>query len=63
VLVGAVDAHLAPELLVQAPLGFLETLAAVPGNRPRLLGALLLELALGLAQPGAATLAGAQLLR
>ena len=50
-LVGAVRAHLGPQLLIEAPLGFLETLAAATRNRPRLLGAMLLQLALGLAQP------------
>ena len=62
VLVGAVGAHLGPQLLVQAPLGLLEALAAAARNRPRLLRALLFELALGLAQPRPAALAGAQLL-
>ena len=62
VLVGAVGAHLGPQLLVQAPLGFLEALAAVARNRPRLLRALLFELALGFAQPRPTALAGAQLL-
>jgi hypothetical protein len=62
VLVGAVGAQLAPQLLIQAPLGLLQALRATPRNRPRLLRALLLELALGLAQPRPAALAGAQLL-
>ena len=61
-LVGAVGAHLAPQLLVQAPLGFLEALAAAARHRPRLLRALLFELALGFAQPRPPPFAGAQLL-
>ena len=61
-LVGAVGAHLAPQLFIQPPLGFLETLAAAARHRPRLLRALLFELALGFAQPRPPTLAGAQLL-
>ena len=62
VLVGAVGAHLGPQLFIQAPLGFLEALAAAARHRPRLLRALLFELALGFAQPRPPTLAGAQLL-
>ena len=61
-LVGAVGAQLAEQLLVQAPLGFLEPLGAVARNRPRLLRALRFELALGFAQPRPPALAGAQLL-
>ncbi len=62
VLVGAVGAQLAPQLLVQAPLGFLEPLGTAARHRPRLLSALRFELALGFAQPRPTTLAGAQLL-
>ena len=61
-LVGAVGAHLGPQLLVQAPLGFLQALAAAARHRPRLLRALLLELALGLAQPRPPPFPGAKLL-
>jgi hypothetical protein len=62
VLVGAVGAHLAPQLFIQAPPGFLETLAAAARHRPRLLRALLLKPALGLAQPRPPPFPGAKLL-
>ena len=61
-LIGLVGANLGPQFFVEAALGFLEALGAVARNRPGLLGALLFEAALGLAQPRAPALAGAQLL-
>jgi hypothetical protein len=62
VLIGAVGAHLAPQFLVEAALGFFETPGAVAPDRPRLLRALLFKPALGFTQPRPAALAGAQLL-
>lgn len=61
-LIGRVGLQLCPLLLVQAPLGLLQALAAIARNRPGLLCALRLELALGLAQPRPPALAGTQLL-
>src|SRR4051812_19264413 len=58
-LIGTVRAHLRPQLLIKAALGFLEALGAASRTRPRPPSALLFESALGLAQPGPPTLAGA----
>src|SRR3954453_14625337 len=52
-LVGLVRAHLGPELLFQAALGFLEALRATAGHRLWVRRALGLQALLGLAQPPA----------
>jgi len=63
VLIGLVGADLRPELLVQAPLGFLQTLRAAPRNRLRIRGPLGPEAPLGFTQPPAPTLSSRELRR
>src|SRR4051812_26147668 len=62
VLVGSVRPRFAPELFVEAALGFLDALGSRLRHRPRFAFALLVELALGFSQPRPAALTGPQLL-
>src|SRR5882757_11343071 len=61
-LIGVVGAHLGPQLLIQAPLGLLDALVAVPRNRLRVRCPLGLQALLGVAQPRPPALAAAPLL-
>ena len=62
-LIGGVGLALRPQLFLQAPLGLLQPRRARRRDRPRLLGAPLVQPALGLAQPPAPALRRRQLRR
>jgi hypothetical protein len=62
VLIGGVRAGLHPQLLLQTALGLFHPCRARPRDRLGFLGAFLIQLAFGLAQPAATALAGLKVL-